>query len=198
MLAEADISMTRMAMDATQEDRVFAQFYKHAKQNSTKTKEAGRPIYDEVDYVVIMVPGDKDNIVRRPVRGNDPQRFPKQWDQYQRGVTEQAQSGTPLEAWPMVTRAQVEELKFFGVHTIEALAGMPDQQAQNFMGIHKLKQAARDHIEAAKSEAPLHALRDENDALKAQMAAMQEQMAELAKQVNDDKPRRRTRKAAEE
>ena len=182
-MSEADLSMTRMAMDPNNvEDRVFAQFYKHAGQNSHKTLEEGRPIYDDLDYVVIRIPGDKDNIVRRPGRGTDMKRFPKQWAAYQAG-NEQAQDGTPLEQWPLLTRSQVEELKYFGVHTIEALATMPDSNSQNFMGMNKLKQQAKDHVEAAKSNAPILALREENEAQAAQLVEQANQMKEMQSQI---------------
>jgi len=179
MLNEATHGMTQLAMDPSAvDDKVFAQFYMHAKQDQARTKEEARPIFVDTPYVMIMVPGDKDNIVRRPVRLSDQQRFPKQWDAFERGQ-EQAQEGTPLEQWPLLKRSQVEEMKFFGVHTIEALAQMPDSHGQNFMGINKLKQLAKDHMKSAKSDAPMIALRDENEELKARLDQQQEQINEL-------------------
>ena len=178
MLNEADLSMTNMAMGQQAQDNCYAEFYLNPRQNMAKTKEEGRPIYDELTYVMIMVPGDKDNVIRRPIRETDKRRFPQQYKAFV-NKQEQPQAGTPLSQWASLTRAQVEELKFFGVHTVEALAAMPDTAAQKFMGLNKLRQAAKDHIEAAKSDVPIQKLRAENDELKDQMAVMQAQIAEL-------------------
>ena len=181
MLNEANYGETQQAMQQMrggQVDKCYAEFYTHPKIDQKGTDEAGRPIYKDTAYVMIMIPGDKDNIVRRPVRHNDKMRFPQQWAQYESGK-EQVQDGTPLEHWPLLTRAQVEELKFFGVRTVEALSAMPDSQAQKFMGINALKQKATDYIEAASSDAPLLALRNENDLLREQMEAQQRQINEL-------------------
>ena len=178
MLNEADMAMTTQAMDGQLQDPCYAEFYMNAKQNEAKSKEEGRPIYDEVPYVMIMVPGDKDNVVRRPIRDSDKQRFPKQWQAFE-NKQEQPQDGTPLAQWPQLGRGQVEELKFFGVHTVEALAAMPDTAAQKFMGLNKLRQQAKDFIKSAKSNAPIQQLRAENDELKDQIAVMQAQIGEL-------------------
>jgi hypothetical protein len=184
MLAEADISVTRMAMDPNSDDKVFAQFYMHAREDDAKSRAEGRPIFKDVPYVMIMVPGDKDNIIRRPIRQNDKARFPKQWAAFEAGQ-EQAQEGTPLEQWPMVTRAQVEELKFFGVHTVEALSNMPDTAAQNFMGLNRLRQNAKDFLEAAKSEAPFIELREENNVLKDTVNTLTEQVELMKSEMNE-------------
>lgn len=40
--------------------RLFKQFYKRAVLNRVRSAEAGRPIFDEVDYIRIIVPGSKD------------------------------------------------------------------------------------------------------------------------------------------
>jgi hypothetical protein len=67
-------------------------------------------------------------------------------------------------------------MKFFGVHSVEQLASMPDSQAQKFMGIQALKQKAKDYIEAAKGNAPLEQLRAENEELRNRMEALEEML----------------------
>ena len=194
-MIDADSSMIQMAQNAAQgqrfaDDRVFAQFYMHPRKNEAESLKQGRDIYDEVPYIKIMVPGDKDNIIQRPVRDQDKMRFPKQWQAFE--ANEEAPiSGTPLSEWAFVNRGQVEELKFFGIRTVEDLANMPDSQSNKFMGINALKQKAKAFIEDAKMQAPIDELKAENDALRGQLDDMQKQIADLMK------PKRRTRKAAD-
>jgi hypothetical protein len=171
---EADAHLTAMAMNQG-EDRVYAEFYLYPVQDKAKSLEEGRPVFIDKPYVKIMVPGDKDNIVQRPVRITDQERWPKQWNAFV-NRQEQPVDGTPLSEWPGVTRAQVEEMKFFGVHSVEQLASMPDSQAQKFMGIQALKQKAKDYIEAAKGNAPLEQLRAENEELRNRMEALEEML----------------------
>jgi hypothetical protein len=160
----------------------------HSVQDNAKTLEEGRPVFIEKPYVRIMVPGDKDNIVQRPVRVNDMERWPKQWQAFE-NRREQPLEGTPLAEWPGLTRSQCDELAHFGVKTVEALAGMPDSVAQKFMGIQSLKRKAQDYIDAAKSSAPFDQLREENVMLKNELAALKDQF----QQMLEDKPKRRTR-----
>jgi len=195
MLAEADLDMTRRAMEQAGNTRdtsgLYARFYLHPKKDEKASIEEGRPIFCETPYIEIRVPGDKGTVINRPVRDRDRAEFPKQWAAFEAGA-EQGVDGTPLEEWPMVTRAQVEELRFFGVRSVEQLAQMADSNAQKFMAIGALREKARLYMEAAKGNAPLAKLKNENDQLRGELDALKDQMKELAKQM----PATRRRKQA--
>ncbi|MCA1807636.1 MAG: hypothetical protein LC687_07295, partial [Actinobacteria bacterium] len=130
--------------------------------------EEGRPIYAETDYIQIMQPGNKDSIVERPARPADKQRFSKHWAAYESRVGAPTMEGTPLEEWPAISRSQVEELKFFNVHTLEQLVGMSDSNAQGIMGVNLLKERAQKFLEMAEASAAaeqLVAQQEENERL---------------------------------
>lgn len=169
-----------------QDDALMVTFSQNAVQDTVETEKQGRPIYKDVDWICIRFPGSRDTIERK-VRSDDKTRWPKQWAAYQSNKSQEAVSGTPLSAWPAVTRAQVEEFAFFGVKTVEQLAEMPDPALQKFMGGQTLKQRARDFIEAAKGEAPMVAMRAEIENLKAQVAA---QAAAAAAAANAEKSKK--------
>lgn len=179
----ADQSTMEMAMGRGQ-DNAFVLFYNHPKQDQTRSKEEGRPIFVDTAYVRIMVPGDKDNIVERPVRERDKQRWKAQWTAFQENQ-EQTVSGTPLSQWPGITRSQVEELKHFGVHTVEALVEMADSHAQKFMGIQALKQRAQDFLDAAQGLGQMETLRQALDSKNEQIAALQEAIKDLSSSVKE-------------
>ena len=150
-------------------------FYKHPRRNEEKSKEEGRPIFEEVDYIEIVQPGNKDSIVKRPVMEMDKERFA---DGYRRFLERQDQDvleGTPLEEWPAVTRSQVEELRYVNIRTVEQLAAISDSNAQQFMGLKGLKTKAVKFIESARDEATAEALAEANE----KMAKMQEQLDKL-------------------
>lgn len=131
----------------------FVEFALHPKQNMEKSVQAGRPIFEDVEYVKIIVPGDRDE-VHRPARESDRRQFQQQYAAFKAGK-EAPVTGTPLTAWPSLTASQVAELAFFNVKTVEQLADLPDAHAQKFMGIQAIKQKAKAFLEAAAGNAPL-------------------------------------------
>ena len=161
---------------------VIPRFHLHPVMNEAKSAEEGRPIYDEVEYVEILVPGDKDNIVNRPVNELDRRRFAQGyafWKQH----GQQALTGTPLAAWPSISRAQVEELAYFKVSTVEQLAEMQDTHAQKFAGINALRTRARDFLSAAAGAAPATHLRSELDKRDNDIASLKQMLKEQAEQL---------------
>lgn len=153
--AEAAYSLTQGAYERDYGDeKLFVKFFFHPKHNKKKSVEEGRPIFDDTEYVEIQIPGDKDNIVRRPASTKDKERFPKHYAAF-KNKGEEALVGTPLSAVPWITQGGVEELKHFGVHTVEQLAGITDANAQNFRGVNTLRDQAKTFLEAAAGNAPL-------------------------------------------
>lgn len=158
--------------------RLWVRFHLHPVQDQTASAAEGRPIFKELEYITIMVPGDKDNIVEREVWEQDRARFAKQY-QHWKSTGQEAISGTPLEAYPGVTRAQVEELKFFGVRTVEDLAGIADAHAAKFMGIQALKQKAKTFLAAAAGSVPAHKVQADMEQKDMEIAALQRTLKEM-------------------
>jgi len=132
--------------------KLYVNFYIRADLNSFKSAQEGRPIFDEVDYIRIIIPGDKNSILDTQVTEEHKHRFENQYQRFKKNQ-EQAVSGTPLEVWPQMTVGQVAELKAMNVHTVEQLADMPDQLAQKIMGNHGLRAKAKLFLDAAAGEA---------------------------------------------
>lgn len=154
---EADFAMTEQAMREHDryrgDENLYVKFFTQPLENREKSLEEGRPIYEDAEFISIMVPGDKDNIVVRTIRPEDLTRFPRHYAAYKNNQ-EELNEGTPLERWGFITMAQAEELKFFHISTVEQLANVSDSNAQKFMGIQLLKKRAQEFIEASKGDAP--------------------------------------------
>lgn len=155
-------------------------FCKHPLLNEAKSTEAGRPIYDSVDFIRIAVPGDKDNIIFQPVDETHVRRFGARYRRWKESGESESASGTPLAAWPAIERSQVEELAYFNCRTVEQLADMPDAVAQKFAGIQALKRRAKDYLEAAKGSAHVAQMRAELEKRDQELAALKAQFAEFA------------------
>jgi hypothetical protein len=195
-MIEADTSLTNMAMYAggmapQVEDRVYAEFFYRPMKNNKQSLEAGRDIYEDRAFIKILIPGDKDNNVVRPVREKDKQRFPRQWQAFE-NREHQTREGTLLSEWAALPRTQVEELKYFNIHTVEDLANMSDVNVGKIMGGNALKQKAADYIEACRDNAPMERMREENQQLRNELEALKSQVAELSQ------PKRRSRKKVED
>lgn len=167
-------------------------FYPGKVEVPARSNITGKPEFDLVDYVRIMIPGDMLNIVERPAREGDKQQFPAQWQRYKHATEYRPESGTPIEDWPRVDVATVAKLKALGFHTVEQIAESSDAMCQNIgMGCFELRTKAIAYVEAAKDSAFVQkqadqlAQRDLEIAdLKSANQGMASQMAQLTAQVS--------------
>ena len=192
-----------------------AVFYKKALPNNFKTEEEGRPIFDEVDMIKIYIAGDSNNVIDTLVREDHKQRFPHQWQNYmnQHG-SDPKLTGTPLDQWPLITKAQAEELKALKFFTVENIASASDSQLQRLgmmagMSPHAFRdravnflRVAKDEADVSKNEEMIAKLEAENAKIKAEtdakIAQMQEQMASILAAVGEKKPRKKKAESVEE
>ena len=174
---ELDSNPNRYAGD----DRLFLKFHTEAVMNPFKSTQAGRPVFDEVDMVTIRTPGSQLTSVVAPMKGDYLARFRKQYESWKL-TKENIMAGTPLETFPFLLHKPglVAELKAMHIHTVEQLASIADDAKGKIMGGHELSKRAADWISSTTgTDATVAKMAKENDDLKMQMAAMQEQMAQF-------------------
>lgn len=160
-------------------ERLFIRFERLPKQNAEKTLAEGRPVFDDVEYIEIAVPGDKSNIVHKPVTDEHRRKYRAQYADWKSGL-EGVTSGTPLAEWPAVGRSQVEELLYFKIKTVEQLASVSDGNLQHLgHGYLELRRKAADYLAHAKENQPLLAMRAELASRDNTIATMQEQLLQL-------------------
>lgn len=160
------------------DDKLYIEFFREPVLHPAKSRDEGRAVYEERDFVRIHVPGDKSTVVVQPMHELNVQRFGSRYQKWKAGQAE-AVTGTPLNALPGMTPAKVEEYKFFKIITVEQLADANDQLGQKFMSFNSDKQRAKAFLEVAKGNAPIEKMnaelvkRDEEiETLKAQMSAL--------------------------
>ena len=134
------------------DDKLLVIFHMDIVKDEERSTAEGRPIWRDEEFIRIFVPGDKSNVIDRPIRPTDRARFPKQYAAFKEDRGEEAQIvGTHLRDWPMVGRAQVAEFAHFGIRTVEQLADVRDDLCQKIMGLTGLKQVAGVWLQKAKS-----------------------------------------------
>jgi len=167
------------------DEKMPIKFHMGALEDSEETVKQGRPIFKDVEFITIFV--SKDSIVDRPVRDDDKQRFPRQYQGWKlTGASVPGAAGTPLENWAQISRAQVEEMKYFKVFTVEQLAEMPDSQVGGSgMGVQRLKALAKAFVESAKGELPLLKMRMELEARDGVVTELTSEVRRLTKLVEN-------------
>lgn len=172
---------------------------------------AGRPIHDNVDYIHIEIPGDRENVVERPVTCCDPKvlagdsrpslgcrarkglddkpmleecdvhRFFDEFTAFKEGQEDQ-QEGTDLKGWSGIDPASVEELAFFKVYTVEQLAAMNDSLVGRYLA---LRTRARDYLEASTKTAADVNARTQRDAVERALENERAERRKLEAQLNE-------------
>lgn len=147
---------TRFAAD----NKLYIEFFRKPVMQPGKSREAGRAVYEEVDYVRIHVPGDKSSVIERPLSQQDIFRFQERYNKWKAGQ-EEAVTGTPLSALPGMNASKVEEYKFFKIITVEQLADANDNLGGKFMSFQSDKQRAKAFMEVAANNAPIEKMNAE-------------------------------------
>lgn len=176
------------------DNRLAVTFHTKAVLHPLKSTEAGRPVYDEVDYIRIQIPGISMTYLDAPITENNyMQRFGDKYRKW-KDTKQQEASGTPLSSWPftMTKISLVAELAGMGINSVEQLANLHDGALQAVMGGQTLRAKAQEWIESTSgTEAVVSKMAAENEQLKAQMEVLQEQMKQLL-----TKPEPTSKKAA--
>lgn len=173
-----DYDFTVFSSAAREADKNLAvRLFSMPLQDQDASTREGRPIFVDTQMIEIRVRGDRNNVIQRPVRPEDKQRFREVFAAHERGEAQQ-QTGTPLAQWPIMSAAAVEELKFLGFFTVEQLADARDDLCGKHQMVGVYKQKAKVYLEAAKGTAPLEKMHAENAELKSQV--------EVLSRTNDD------------
>jgi hypothetical protein len=173
------------------------EFYMQAKENPRKSKEAGRPIYDDVEMVKIIFPGDNKSahcapanemhyVSHHKAQMTYAERFPEHYKVFQ-AQTEEFVSGTPLQELPSLSAAKRAELIAMNVKTVEQLAGLTNTAAKKCgMGTLDLVSAAKTYLETAQNQTTIQDFQSQIAELEAQLkAAKQTGGAEQSSEISD-------------
>lgn len=166
--------------------KLYVEFLRKPRLHAAKSREAGRAVYEEADYVRIFVPGDKSSVVERPLTDQDIQRFQERYNKWKSGQAE-AVIGTPLASLPSMTPSKLEEYKFFKIITVEQLAEANDNLGSKFMSFQQDKQRAKAFLEVAAGNAPIERMNQELAQRDAEIETLKQQMAALMSKMSKRK-----------
>ena len=185
-------------IDSRADEKLHVEFRMESVKDEKASEEAGHPVFKDVPFVRIQVPGDPTTIIDTKVRDHHKQRFPRHWAHFQQYQSAAPVMGTPLAEWAAVTRSQADTLRAFGVATVEQLAELSDTQVQRIgMGGEQLRVKARAWLKQASNNAPAMADAARMAELEESNKRLQEQLAEVMAKLNEAPRRGRPPKDAE-
>lgn len=141
------------AMAGAKDYRVEPRFHSKSVQLDFKSREAGRPIFEDQEFVTIVIPGLRTVMLDERVSDEHRTRWPEQYAAFKAG-REAPLEGTPLREWPVgaMTASKADELAYFHIRTVEQLAALGDDKLQNLgMGSRELRERARVWLDVAKN-----------------------------------------------
>jgi len=163
----------------TEKDNTIPRFYLRPVLNNFKSELQGHPVFEEKEYVEIIIPGNRGTTVDTPVKQDHKDRWPQLYARFQSNQ-EQATEGTPIEEWAAITRSQAEELRYLNIRTVEAMANLDDTALQKIgMGGFALREKAQRFLEQAAGAAPADALAAKVSEQEATIAVMEQQLKDL-------------------
>lgn len=149
-------------------------FYTRPTHNPVKSADQGRPWYDPVDHIKMFDPAEPNTVIDRPLKVEDTHRFPRQYSLFLQ-KKEQVPEGTPIDQLFPNNPAMAENMKSWGVYTIEQAANMSLNAIQNVnMGAQETQNRAKSYLEQAASGQGFHKLQKELDEYKNKHSVLQQ------------------------
>lgn len=182
-------------------------FYMGLVQNDLKSKEAGRPIYDDIEMLEIKWAGNTkselhapandrcDRPLRNPenndryyVKWKDHPDFAKAYESFKAGQGGTVQ-GTPLSELPFLTEARRAELRAINIHSAEQLASLSGAQIGKYgFGMGDLCKQAQNYLERAKGTELDVKHEREKDEMRAELWDLRQKMDALLSAAPTDRP----------
>ena len=175
--------------DPEADKHLHVEFRVEAVPDQQASLQAGIPVFRDTDYIRIQRPGDKNDIIDRPVwmdalhRASDYHRFGRQYRAWKEGKAQEA-TGTPMSILAnigLLTKSDVASFNAYGIRTAEQFVSMGDADAQKFQGYSQMKAVVQSYLSKAKAAAPALELQRE---LKERDSKLAEQQVALAQQAD--------------
>jgi len=161
-------------------------FYTRPVENPAKSMEvgAGARHFENKIFIRIHEPGERLNIVDRPVLDVDKDRFPVQWSRFVQNET-QIPDGTPIDLLFPNNPAVAENLKGYGIYTIQQCSKLTANAVDNIgMGGQEYVNIAKSYLENASDGTAFLKLQDEITKLKQVLKIRDDQVSKLISQVD--------------
>lgn len=177
-----------------EDTRLIVTFENFPVLNEAKSKEANRPIYEDMEVCRIRMGGDRLQAPVFPAWAEAPggvenengyivpmtykEKYAEQYRKFKAGEV-QTKEGTPLEALSFLTPARVKEFKALNIYTAESLASLEGASLKSLgQGGLEWKMKAKAYLDNAADNAAVTKLASENEFLKQQLEELRKERAQ--------------------
>ena len=138
--------------NAEDDKALHVRFYIESVEQTAHSIGAGRRVFADTEFIEIMIPGDKQTVIKRQVFDMDKNRFHQQYSRFKQGLADQT-IGTPLSELVFLTVSKVKEYEFFNIRTVEQLSAAAESSdvGQKMMGFNSDKQKALAFLDMARA-----------------------------------------------
>ena len=172
-----------VATSGPTDDRLIVGFYRKSVLNQAKSREQGKRIYEDKDWVKIQHPGETLHILDRAVIESDKFRWPRQWAQYE-GGKEQVPDGVPLSVLYPANPSITDTLIGYNIHTVEQLSNLSGNAIQTVgMGCQEWVNYAKKYLEQANKGVDFHRFEKAISEKDQQISTLGRQVRELSTQL---------------
>lgn len=155
------------------DQQLLVKFFNHPQISKFKSDKAGIPVYEDVEMVSVIQPGEKEEIKVLATEFHR-RRFPKQYESFKAGI-EQVAGGTPLEMLFPSEPSTILTLKQFHIFNVQQLSAITDSAMTQLPFGRTLVDRARAYLSQAGGGQNFHAMQQ----------AMQKQIEELKAMLSD-------------
>ena len=143
------------------------------------TAAAGHLKTYAMECIEIRQVGDDLTAATHPVTNEIKQRFPQEYQKWVSTKNNDFIDGTPLSAWPMISKGIVQEMNSVGIRSVENLAAVSDANIARFIDGHLWRKKAQTWLSASQNTGEAMRLAAENEQLKDRMAQLEARIAML-------------------
>lgn len=160
-------------------------FYTKSVFNAAKSRETGARQYDNQPYIRIHPPGERLNIIDRPVKEEDKHRFRNQWSNYLHNKT-QVPEGTPIDLLFPNNPALADNLKAYGIFTVQQCSKLSAHALDTIgMGSTEWKNLAIKYLESAVDGAAFTQMQEEMKKKDQEIKLLKRQFEQLKGSYDD-------------
>jgi hypothetical protein len=183
--------MPAIEMKNENDRKIIVTFRNHQMENEGKSKDQGRPIYDDLEVCDIRFPGEQrvwgcfpaDEVepnstreFKRPITYKVA--FKDQYDRFKSSLP-QTVAGTALADLPFLTEGKRMELRALNIHTAEQLAALDGANLKTLgLGGRELKVQAQAYIDNAGGSAQVTSMALEIERLRQMVEGLQGQQSQ--------------------
>ena len=171
----------KMIKQENPNDGVVARFYDKSVKTAETTSD-GLPVFKNVTYVEIRFKDNNTDIFDQPATEEKMARFPVEYARYQLGKKQVVDGQHELSQFAFLTAAEIETLKYRGIFTVEALAGLNDDRALE-LNLAREKKLAVKFLEVSKNNGAIADFEKKEAEYKAEIEKAKEEIAKLGAEL---------------